>query len=337
MWSLSAIGLGVATGVLIVGGRRISRLFPSILLAVVLGIVFSRVTGYSGPVVGTVASGLPPFSLNFPWHSTGALLVPAAVISLLGFAEPASIARTMAAEDRDRWSPNREFVSQGVANVASAVSGGFPVGGSFSRTRLNRLAGGETQWSGALAGIVTLAVLPFTSILSPLPLAVLAAIVITSVAGLVRLGGLVTLWHISRVQATIATVTFVSTLAFAPHIEYGVLIGVGLSIANHLGREYPIDLEQIASGDTLVLRPRGVLWFGSAQGLEDSALDLLADHPDARKLHIDLAGVGRIDVAGAYALRSLVVDAESAGLEVMITDVPPRARRFVGAIIGREV
>ncbi len=336
-WSAAAIALGAATAVLIVGGRRISRLFPSILLAVVLGIAISRAAGYSRPVVGSVASGLPPFSVDFPWSSLGALLVPGAVIALLGFAEPASIARTMAAEDRDRWDPNREFVSQGVANVASAVTGGFPVGGSFSRTRLNRLAGGETQWSGALAGIVTLAFLPFTSVLSPLPRAILGAIVIASIAGLIRLGGLVTLWRISRPQATIATATFVSTLAFAPHIEYAVLIGVGLSIANHLGREYPVDLEQVASGVTLVLRPRGVLWFGSAQSLEDRALDLLADHPEAQKLHLDLSGVGRIDVSGAYALRSLLVDAESAGLEVSITGVPPRARRFVRTIIGRDV
>ena len=329
--------LAALTALLIIGGRRVSRLFPSIRLAVVFGIVFSRASSYAGPVVGSVESGFPPFSFHFPWGSLHSLIIPGAVIALLGFAEPASIARTMAAEDRDRWDPNREFVSQGVANLASAVTGGFPVGGSFSRTRLNRFAGGETQWSGALAGLVTLAFLPFTTMLSPLPKTILGAIVIASVAGLIRLGGLTTLWRISRPQAAIATATFASTLAFAPHIEYGVLVGVALSIANHLRREYPVDLELLTEGDTLTLRPRGVLFFGSAQSLEDRALDHLADHPDARRLHIDLAGVGHIDVSGAYALRSLIAAAETAGLDVTVTGVPPRARRFVGPILGRDV
>lgn len=336
-WNAVSIVLAFATVLLIVGGRRLSRLFPSILLAVMAGIVFTKLTNYSGPTVGSFPSGFPPFSLNLPWSSLGSLLIPGFVIALLGFAEPASIARTMAAEDRDRWDPNREFVSQGVANVVSGLTGGFPVGGSFSRTSLNRLAGAQTRWSGAVAGGVTLAFLPFTFVLSRLPLAILGAIVIASVAGLIRQTPLATLWRISKPQATIATATFVATLGFAPHIEYAVLLGVALSIGNHLGREYGLDLEQIADGETLILKPRGVLWFGSAQSLEDRALEFLADHPHARRLEIDLHGVGRVDVSGAFALRSLVSDAERAGLDVSVTGVPPRSRHFVRALLDRDV
>ena len=338
-WSGVAIAIAVGTVGLVLAGRRVSRLFPSILIAVVGGIVLSRSLGYAGPVVGHVPSGFPPIGLALPWSSVSTLLVPAAVVALLGFAEPASIAHTLAAQDRERWNPDREFISQGVANVASAVVGGFPVGGSFSRTSLNRLAGARTRWSGAVAGLLVLAFLPFTNILSPLPQAILGAIVIVSVAGLLRLGGLLTLWRISRPQAMIATSTFVATLALAPHIEYAVLIGVGLSIANHLFREYPLDVDTDVSADReeLVLRPRGVVWFGSAQGLEDRALDLIASHPEVRRLTIDLLGVGRLDVSGAYALRSLVQDAAQAGIEVSIIGVPPRAKRFVSHILEREL
>jgi SulP family sulfate permease len=336
-WSLTAFLIAAAVVALVVGGRRISRLFPSILIAVALGIVFSRAHGYAGPVVGSVPSGFPSLHIHAPWDSLGSLVVPGAVIALLGFVEPASIARTFAAQDRERWNPDREFVSQGVANVASAAVGGFPVGGSFSRTSLNRLAGAQTRWSGAIAGLVTLAFLPFTGVLKPLPAAVLGAIVVVSVAGLLRLGPLVTLWRTSRPQATIATTTFVATLALAPHIEYAVLIGLTLSIANHLLREYPLDLdvELVDGGAQLRLRPRGVVWFASAQSLEDRALELVAAHPEIRRLVVDLAGVGRIDVSGAYALRSLVRDAEDAGIEVSVVGVPPRATRFVNAILER--
>lgn len=336
-WSPVSFALGGATVLLIVGGRRASSLFPSILLVVVLGIALSEATDYAGPVIGSVPSGLPPFSLDLPWGSLRSLLIPGLVIAMLGFAEPAAIARTIAAQDRDRWNPNREFTSQGLANVASSLTGGFPVGGSFSRTSLARLAGARTRWTGAIAGLAVLAFLPFTPILSPLPRAILAAIVVVSVASLLRPDPLLSLWRISRTQATIATVTFAVTLVSAPHIEYAVLLGIGLSITNHLAREYPIDLEEDVVGDTLFLRPRGVLWFGSAQSLEDRALDLIANFPLARRLELDLHGVGRVDVSGAFALRSLIQRGETAGLEVSVVGVPPRARRFVTSLLDRDV
>ena len=334
-WSGAAVGIAAATVALVLAGRRISRLFPSILIAGVLGIVASRALAYRGPVVGVVPSGFPHVGLSLPWGSLSTLIVPAAVIALLGFAEPASIARTLAAQDRERWDPDREFISQGVANVASAVVGGFPVGGSFSRTSLNRLAGARTRWSGAIAGLVTLAFLPFTH----LPVAILGAIVVLAVSGLLRVGALLSLWRISKPQASIAAITFAATLALAPHIEYAVLIGVGASIANHLYREYPLDLDAAFStdGEELVLKPRGVLWFGSAQSLEDRALDLIAGHREVRRLRIDLHGVGRIDVSGAYALRSLISDAERAGIDVSIAGAPIRAKRFLAAILGRDL
>ena len=84
--------------------------------------------------------------------------LPALVIALVGFAEPSSIARTFAAQGRERWDANREMVSQGVANLAAAVSGAFPVGGSFSRSSLNKLAGATSAWAGAITGAFVLLV-----------------------------------------------------------------------------------------------------------------------------------------------------------------------------------
>jgi SulP family sulfate permease len=335
-WSAEALAVAGAVVALVVGGRRVSRVFPSVLLAVVAGIAFSRLAGYSRPVVGTVPAGFPDLHVHLPWSSLGALLVPGAVIALLGFVEPASIARTLAAQDRERWDPNREFVAQGIANAASAAVGGFPVGGSFSRTSLNRLAGARTRWSGAIAGTVALAFLPLTHVLQPLPTAVLGAVVVVSVAGLLRLGPLVSLWRVSRPQATIATVTFALTLALSPHVEYAVLIGLALSIANHLLREYPLDLDVELHDVELVLKARGVVFFGSAQSLEDRTLDLVAAHPEVRRVVLDLRGVGRLDVSGAYAVRSLVRDGCRAGIDVEVVNVPPRARRFVGAILSHD-
>ncbi len=156
-----------------------------VLVAVAGAIVYSRLAGYEGDTVGEIRVEPPPFSLDLGWDAFPSLVVPGIVIAVVGFAEPAAIARTFAAAERRPWDPDRELVSQGAANVAAAVSGGFPVGGSFSRSALNRLAGARTRWSGAVTGLAVLAFLPLASSVSPPPPAVLAAIVIGAVVGLV--------------------------------------------------------------------------------------------------------------------------------------------------------
>jgi len=159
-WRLSAIAFAAITVCLMLGGRHIHRLFPGVLVAVITGVVIAGVSDYAGSQVGDLDGGFIPLSLDFPWSEAPSLLLPAAVIALVGFAEPASIARTYAAADRLPWNANREMVSQGVANLASAVSGAFPVGGSFSRSSLNRMAGATSAWSGAITGAFVLVVLP---------------------------------------------------------------------------------------------------------------------------------------------------------------------------------
>ena len=152
-WDFVAIGFALLTAGFIVGGRRLGPRFPGVLIAVVVGVVASQLIDYGGDIVAVIPEGLPPFTISFPWSSLPSLLVPGVVIALLGFAEPVAIARTFAAQERDPWDPNREFLSQGIANIASAISSGFPVGGSFSRSGIARLSGGETRWTGAVAGI----------------------------------------------------------------------------------------------------------------------------------------------------------------------------------------
>ena len=127
-----------------------SPLFPAVLVAVGLGMLATELLGYGGATVGEVPAGLPPVSLDLPWGEAASLLVPGTVIALVGFAEPASIARTLAAQERRSWDPDREFVGQGAANVAGASPAASRSAGSFSRSALTRQAGGRTRWSGAV-------------------------------------------------------------------------------------------------------------------------------------------------------------------------------------------
>lgn len=161
-WNLTALSLMVLTLCLVLGGRRLSPLFPGVLVAVVIGVGLSHLLSYQGPVVGEAPSAFPVPSLALPWAVLPDLLLGGVVIALIGFAEAASIARLYAVQWRLRWDPNREFVSQGVAKLTSGLFGGFPVGGSFSRSSVGVLAGATTRLAGAITGLTVLAFLPLT-------------------------------------------------------------------------------------------------------------------------------------------------------------------------------
>ncbi len=335
-WDAASVVLSFVTVLLVLGGRRIHTLFPGVLVALLASLVFSVVTSYGGPVVGAVPRGLPPFSMELPWNALPGLLFPGAVIALIGFAEATAISRTFAAQDRTAWDPNREFVSQGVANLASGISGGFPVGGSFSRSSVNRAAGGKTRLSGAITGLIVLAFLPFAGVLSALPAAVLGATVIAAVVRLIDLKTLVGFSRHSYPQTAIAWVTFVLTLALAPHIERAVLIGVGFAIAVHIWRELPVLVRSSYEDGILRIEPQGVLFFASAPAMSEAFLRELGKHPEAEQLVIDLRRLGRIDYTGALALKDVITDARSADLAVELRGAPSQAQRILRKVLPPE-
>lgn len=335
-WEAVSLALSAATALVILLGRRIHRLFPGVLLAVGIGLGYSLGRGYEGKTVGEIPADFVGTVFDLPWGELLSLLPGGVVIALVGFIEASSIARTFAAQERRPWDADREFASQGVANVASALAGGFPVGGSFSRSALNRAAGAQTRWSGAVTGLAVLAFIPFASSLEALPRAVLGAIVITSVVGLIRPMPLLRLARLSKPQFFVGAATFGLTLGLSPRIEWAVLIGIVLAVGLHLWRELRLEVIGWREEATLHLRPRGVLYFGSEPRIESGLLDLLAEHPDARRLTVHLDGLGRIDLSGALALRAVLQDARDAGLEVEIVDVRPRWRPLVDNVIASD-
>ena len=234
MWHFGAITFSILTILIVLGGRLLNRLFPGVLLAVVFGILISNLVGYSGPVVGELSESFVALKFNFEWSSFGELLLPGLIIAVVGFAEPAAIARTFSKQVGSTWNPSKEFVSQGVANMASAFSSSFPVGGSFGRSSLNKIAGAKTPWSGAITGAVVLALLPLSSLLSELPSAILGATVIWAVMKLIKPLEFIDLMRNEPQQAIIAVGTLLATLITAPRIERGIVLGVLLSCIAYL-------------------------------------------------------------------------------------------------------
>lgn len=333
-WSWTSVLLGTATLGVIFGLRKARPSLPSVLIAVALAWLLTKALNLDVGVVGEIPSGLPTLSLDLPFSRSTELVVPALIIALIGFAEPASIARTYAAEKRERWSANQEFVSQGAANVASALSGAFPVGGSFGRSSLNVAAGAQTRWSGFLTGVLVLAVLPFAQVLSSIPSPALAAVVIAAALKLIRVDRIRAMWAWSRPQALSAAATLTATLALDPRIDRAIILGVAISVGVHLWRELHVYVDvEICSKTELRIVPHGVLWFGSATRLSQQILDTIAYNPDVDHVQISLQGIGRLDMTAATELAELSVDARRTGVTVDFEGIPPHAERLFCTII----
>lgn len=333
-WNGSAIVLFAVTFALIVGLRRIHALIPGVMIGVAVSWLLAQGLDLDVATVGDITSGGIGIVSDLPFSSATDLIVPALVIALIGFAEPSSIARTYAAAERQRWSANTEFVSQGVANLASGAIGAYPVGGSFGRSSLNYRAGAKTRWSGFVTGVAMLILLPFANVVSTMPKAALAAVVVTSVMSLLRVDEIKTMWSWSRPQTAAAAITMAATLLLDPRIERGIIIGVALSIGIHLWRELQVSITVEREDTLLRIVPKGVLWFGSINRISERILAVIADHPDVTDVEIELNGIGRLDITAAFELADLARDARArADLDLRFTGIPPHAERLFHHII----
>ena len=231
-WEPFAIALAGGTVVLVLlGRRRFGRRFPGVLIAVVVGGLIGRSSLYPAALVGSIPNTLPAIKLDLPWGSIGSIFLSALVISFVQFAEPSSIARRFAEQDGERWNADRELSGQGIANLASGLFGAFPVGGSFSRSSLNRLSGGETRWVGVFVGLLVLAFLPVAGVLEALPKSVLAATVIIAVLPLFNFGALLQSLKTSRRNGLLGIGTLICTLVMAPQIHLAVIAAVAVSLS----------------------------------------------------------------------------------------------------------
>jgi len=328
-WLWSAVILSVVTVSLFIGGRRISPLFPGVLIAVILGIVYSRAANYGGAKIDDIPEGLPPLSLDFPWDQVPTLLLGAIIIALVGFAEPASIARTFANETGERWDANQELVASGVANFVAAFSGAYPVGGSFSRSSVNRLAGAKTRWSGGVTGLIVLAFLPFAGVLEPLPTAVLGAIVLGAVSSLVKPLRLLRLWKRSKTQALLAWSTATATLVFTPRVERAVVLGIVLTFLVHFTRKFTMDQTTDDDG-AVTVQPVGLMWMATDAQFEHGLR--AAAEASASGVTVDFARSPFLNDAAIDAMSAVAKELSDEGHELAWRDPPLGTERMLSAV-----
>lgn len=233
---------GCTAIILLLALKRFLPRLPGILMVTIGGIVVSTVTGYAaagGDVVGKVPSGLPPLVLPSIISSDDHrhLLPAALILALISFTEAMSSCRILAHKTNEHWDENQELIGQGLAKMAAAFSGTFAVSGSFSRSALNLYSGAVSAWSTLFTVATVLAcLLFFTEYLYSLPKSVLAAIIIVPVLTLLDFGAFRRLFAAARCDGAIAAITFIATLATLPHLYWGVVVGVVLTMASYLYR-----------------------------------------------------------------------------------------------------
>ena len=274
-------------------------------------------------IVGEVPQSLPPMTLpslspDLLWQ----LLLPAFLISIIGFVESISVAQTLAAKKRQRIDPDQELIGLGAANIGASLTGGFPVTGGFSRSVVNFDAGAETPAAGAFTAVgLAIAAVALTPLIYFLPKATLAATIIVAVLSLVDFSILKRSWNYSKADFAAVLATILLTLTLG--VEAGVSVGVGLSILLHLYRSSKPHIAEVGQvpgtehyrnvlrhdvltdPSIVTLRVDESLYFANARYLEDKIQTRVAKDKNVRHVILQCSAINEIDLSALESLEAI--------------------------------
>lgn len=294
---------------------------------------------YGVKIVGDVPQSLPPLTLpGLSPDLVGALLVPAILISVIGFVESVSVAQTLAAKKRQRIDPNQELIGLGAANLGSAFTGGFPVTGGFSRSVVNYDAGAQTPAAGIYTAIgLAFAAVALTPLVFFLPNATLAATIMVAVLSLVDLSILQKTWGYSRADFIAVATTIALTLGLG--VEIGVASGVALSVLLHLyktSRPHVAEVglvpgthhfrnihrHEVETIPSLVsLRVDESLYFVNARFLEDLVQSRVTEGCDVRHVVLLFSAVNEVDYSALESLEAINARLRDMGVGLHLSEV----------------
>jgi len=316
--TLKAIGVGAKAADVATKAGPVAAV-----VATTVAVWYWGLEGQGVQIVGAVPQSLPPFTLpSFSPVLLQQLLLPAFLISVIGFVESISVAQTLAAKKRQRVDPNQELIGLGAANLGAAFTGGFPVTGGFSRSVVNFDAGAQTPAAGAFTAIgLAIAAVGLTPLIYFLPKATLAATIIVAVLSLVDFSILRRSWAYSRADFMAVLVTILVTLAVG--VEAGVSAGVILSILVHLyvsSRPHIAEVGLVPGTEhfrnihrhkvqtdprILTLRLDESLYFANARFLEDVILARLAHDELIEHVILQCSAINEIDLSALETLEAI--------------------------------
>lgn len=290
-------------------------------------------------VVGDVPNALPSISIpHINLAMLEQLIVPALLISIIGFVESVSVAQTLAAKRRERIEPNQELIAIGASNVSSAVSMGFPVTGGFSRSVVNYDAGAETPAAGMYTAVgIAIAALFLTPLIAYLPKATLAATIIVAVTSLIDFSIIKRTWRYSKSDFIAVITTIVVTLLFG--VEIGVSVGVLASLCIFLlktskphvaevglveGTEHyrNVNRHKVVTHRNIVsLRIDESLYFANARFLEDLIYQKVSENSHIEHVILLCSAVNDIDMSALESLESINERLQLSGVMFHLSEV----------------
>ncbi|TPV93261.1 MAG: solute carrier 26 family protein [Myxococcales bacterium FL481] len=341
---LLTLSVGAIAAVVLVLLKRYAPAVPGALAVVATSTTAAwilRLDTRGLAIVGEIPSGLPPLTVSVPSIGVARELLSFAVaIALVGFMESIAVAKRYAREHDYDVDANRELVALGLANVTGSFAGSYPVTGGLSRTAVNAQTGARTGLAGIFTAVVIgLTLLFLTPLFEYLPMAVLAAIIVTAVAGLVDLDEVRHLWRVKRTDLAMLTLTFFATLTLG--IEEGIGVGVGASLlflvfkstrphVAVLGRlpgstdyrnvtRFP-EAELVPG--ILALRLDAQIYFGNVNFLKET-LDRFERTlaVPLRAVVLDASGMNQIDASGEAAFREVLEGYRSRDVPLVFANV----------------
>ena len=311
------------------------------MLAAVISIILVSFLGLNGNLqtVGFVPAGLPTLVWpNFDLALWLNLMPAAAIIAIITYVESYSIGTTLAAKQQTRINPHQELFALGAANMGAAITGAYPVAGSFSRSSVNYSAGARRPLSSLFCALVVVLTLTFlTGLFANLPKAVLAAIVIVSVIGLIDFKSSRKHWSVYRHDSWTELATMSLVLIFG--VEVGLLAGVGISIALFIRSSSQPNITQVGRLDDsehfrsvkrfevttypniLALRVDENIFFANATQIEDRLLRRALRRKDTKHLVVVCSSVNMIDATGLMMLYRLNSHLAEANISLSLSDV----------------
>jgi SulP family sulfate permease len=336
--------IGAAAIAMLLLIKKVNRKIPGPLIAVLFGIAAVMLLGLADQgvkIVRDVPSGLDLFALPIVGlEKMGALLPIAFTISFIGFMESIAVAKAIQAKHKDyEVSANQELIGLGLANIIGAFFKAFPVTGGFSRTAVNDQAGAKTGMASIIsAALIILTLLFLTDYFYYLPKAILAAIIMVAVSGLIDIKEAKHLWKTDRKDFWLFMITAIGTLSLG--IEEGILIGVALSIGMlvyqvsyphvaELGRvpgtdqfrnvDRFTDLDRF--DDKLVVRVDAQLFFANADFVKSYVKRALAERKGLTHVILDARAIDSMDSTAVQMMKDLNAELKAEGKDLHLAEV----------------
>lgn len=332
---------GIATIIIL---KKISRRIPYPLVVVLLGMLLGYILGldaYHISIVGDVPQGLPHVEApRVSKDAVLALLPIAFTIALIGFTESIAVAKSIQKKHKNyEIDASQELLALGITNIGSSFFQSFPTMGGFARSAVNDQAGAKTGLASIIsATIVVLTLLFLTPYFYYLPNAVLAAIIMVAVFGLIDFKEAKHLWKTDRKDFAMFLITAVATLGLG--VEQGIIVGIGVSVVGLLIRvSYPhiaeLGLEEKSGNflnierfrgvkvddEILILRLDAQLFFANTRFFQDKLKALESKRENLKAVILDARGINGMDSSAVHTLKDIVRDYQKRNIRFFMANV----------------